>query len=146
MLHQWHLLHPWNWIAVSPWRHKAFCSVLNLWKHCCLSQYMLFNGTRETTEENVWNDEIFCSIYAFVFRPHPVCCSWVAREGTGRIILQIAVLSMTWYSLSYIPCARDAVIKCCSSLLSWELFEEKETGRTFWKSMFCFWWRGLFLI
>ena len=26
--------------------------VLYLWIYCCLSQYMLFNGTHETTEEN----------------------------------------------------------------------------------------------
>ncbi|XP_057595526.1 vesicle transport protein SFT2A isoform X2 [Hippopotamus amphibius kiboko] len=42
-----------NWIAVAPWWHKAFRSVLHPWKHCCLGQYVLFNGTRETAEENV---------------------------------------------------------------------------------------------
>ncbi|KAF4011879.1 hypothetical protein G4228_004170 [Cervus hanglu yarkandensis] len=27
--------------------------VLYLWRYCCVSQFMLFNGTHETTEENV---------------------------------------------------------------------------------------------
>ena len=51
MLCQWHLLlHPWNWIAVAPWRHKAFCSVLYFWKYCYISQYVLLNGTCEMTK------------------------------------------------------------------------------------------------
>ena len=39
---------------------------------------------------------------------------WHAK-GLAVLFCRLQFLSMTWYSLSYIPCARDAVIKCCSS-------------------------------
>ncbi|XP_039737350.1 vesicle transport protein SFT2A isoform X2 [Pteropus medius] len=40
------------------------------------------------------------------------------KKGLALLFCILQFLSMTWYSLSYIPYARDAVIKCCSSLLS----------------------------
>uniref|UniRef100_A0AC11EQU1 Uncharacterized protein n=1 Tax=Ovis aries TaxID=9940 RepID=A0AC11EQU1_SHEEP len=45
------------------------------------------------------------------------CCQW-HKKGLAVLFCILQFLSMTWYSLSYIPYARDAVIKCCSSLLS----------------------------
>ncbi|KAM7240740.1 hypothetical protein CapIbe_008646 [Capra ibex] len=43
---------------------------------------------------------------------------WWHKRGLAVLFCILQFLSMTWYSLSYIPYARDAVIKCCSSLLS----------------------------
>ncbi|KAM9739681.1 vesicle transport protein SFT2A-like [Dama dama] len=43
---------------------------------------------------------------------------WWHKKGLAVLFCILQFLSMTWYSLSYIPYARDAVIKCCSSLLS----------------------------
>ncbi|XP_042107740.1 vesicle transport protein SFT2A-like, partial [Ovis aries] len=43
---------------------------------------------------------------------------WWHEKGLAVLFCRLQFLSMTWYSLSYIPYARDAVIKCCSSLLS----------------------------
>ncbi|XP_012978207.1 vesicle transport protein SFT2A isoform X1 [Mesocricetus auratus] len=40
------------------------------------------------------------------------------KKGLALLFCILQFLSMTWYSLSYIPYARDAVLKCCSSLLS----------------------------
>uniref|UniRef100_A0A8D1CG40 Vesicle transport protein n=2 Tax=Sus scrofa TaxID=9823 RepID=A0A8D1CG40_PIG len=40
------------------------------------------------------------------------------KKGLALLFCILQFLSLTWYSLSYIPYARDAVIKCCSSLLS----------------------------
>ncbi|XP_008833332.1 vesicle transport protein SFT2A isoform X6 [Nannospalax galili] len=40
------------------------------------------------------------------------------KNGLALLFCILQFLSMTWYSLSYIPYARDAVLKCCSSLLS----------------------------
>lgn len=42
---------------------------------------------------------------------------WWEKKGLAVLFCILQFLSMTWYSLSYIPYARDAVIKCCSSLL-----------------------------
>ncbi|XP_006871238.1 PREDICTED: vesicle transport protein SFT2A [Chrysochloris asiatica] len=43
---------------------------------------------------------------------------WWHKKGLALLFCILQFLSMTWYSLSYIPYARDAVIKCCSSLLT----------------------------
>ncbi|KAK1337867.1 hypothetical protein QTO34_000968 [Cnephaeus nilssonii] len=43
---------------------------------------------------------------------------WWHKKGLALLFCILQFLSMTWYSLSYIPYARDAVMKCCSSLLS----------------------------
>ncbi|XP_061063038.1 vesicle transport protein SFT2A [Eubalaena glacialis] len=43
---------------------------------------------------------------------------WWHKKGLALLFCILQFLSMTWYSLSYIPYARDAVIKCCSSFLS----------------------------
>ncbi|XP_060061129.1 vesicle transport protein SFT2A isoform X3 [Erinaceus europaeus] len=40
------------------------------------------------------------------------------KKGLALLFCILQFLSMTWYSLSYIPYARDAIIKCCSSLVS----------------------------
>ncbi|XP_016062977.1 PREDICTED: vesicle transport protein SFT2A [Miniopterus natalensis] len=42
---------------------------------------------------------------------------WWHKKGLALLFCILQFLSMTWYSLSYIPYARDAVLKCCSSLL-----------------------------
>lgn len=39
--------------------------------------------------------------------------------GLVLILVLIQFLAMTWYSLSYIPYARDAVMKCFESCLNW---------------------------
>ncbi|XP_010134908.1 PREDICTED: vesicle transport protein SFT2B-like [Buceros rhinoceros silvestris] len=42
---------------------------------------------------------------------------WWNRRGLAMLFCILQSLAMTWYSLSYIPFARDAVIKCFSSCL-----------------------------
>ncbi|XP_051507490.1 vesicle transport protein SFT2A-like [Myxocyprinus asiaticus] len=43
---------------------------------------------------------------------------WWNKKGLAIIFCILQFLSMTWYSISYIPFARDAVIKCFTSCLS----------------------------
>ncbi|RLV98698.1 hypothetical protein DV515_00010585 [Chloebia gouldiae] len=45
-----------------------------------------------------------------------VVMSW-NKKGLAMLFCILQFLAMTWYSLSYIPFARDAVIKCFSSCL-----------------------------
>ncbi|XP_042746794.1 vesicle transport protein SFT2A isoform X2 [Tympanuchus pallidicinctus] len=42
---------------------------------------------------------------------------WWNKKGLALIFCILQFLAMTWYSLSYIPYARDAVIKCFTSCL-----------------------------
>ncbi|XP_030355500.1 vesicle transport protein SFT2A isoform X3 [Strigops habroptila] len=43
---------------------------------------------------------------------------WWNKKGLALLFCILQFLAMTWYSLSYIPFARDAVIKCFSSCLA----------------------------
>ncbi|KAM6280867.1 vesicle transport protein SFT2A [Porphyrio hochstetteri] len=43
---------------------------------------------------------------------------WWKKTGLAVLFCILQFLAMTWYSLSYIPFARDAVIKCFSSCLA----------------------------
>ncbi|XP_053731141.1 vesicle transport protein SFT2A [Synchiropus splendidus] len=43
---------------------------------------------------------------------------WWAKKGLAIIFCILQFLAMTWYSISYIPFARDAVMKCFTTCLS----------------------------
>ncbi|XP_066461515.1 vesicle transport protein SFT2A isoform X1 [Eleutherodactylus coqui] len=43
---------------------------------------------------------------------------WWHKKGLVLLFCILQFLAMTWYSISYIPFARDAVIKCFSSCLN----------------------------
>ncbi|XP_069463812.1 vesicle transport protein SFT2A isoform X2 [Ambystoma mexicanum] len=43
---------------------------------------------------------------------------WWHKTGLAILFCVLQFVAMTWYSLSYIPFARDAVIKCCTSCLN----------------------------
>ncbi|XP_030627522.1 vesicle transport protein SFT2A [Chanos chanos] len=43
---------------------------------------------------------------------------WWHKKGLAIIFCILQFLAMTWYSISYIPFARDAVIKCFTSCLN----------------------------
>lgn len=43
---------------------------------------------------------------------------WWHKKGLAIIFCILQFLAMTWYSISYIPFARDAVIKCGTTCLS----------------------------
>ncbi|GAB0186974.1 vesicle transport protein SFT2A [Grus japonensis] len=57
---------------------------------------------------------------------------WWNKKGLAVLFCILQFLAMTWYSLSYIPFARDAVIKCFSSCLGHryddEEYEEEEAA------------------
>uniref|UniRef100_U3FW03 Vesicle transport protein n=1 Tax=Micrurus fulvius TaxID=8637 RepID=U3FW03_MICFL len=42
---------------------------------------------------------------------------WWQKKGLALLFCILQFMAMTWYSLSYIPYARDAVLKCCTSCL-----------------------------
>ncbi|XP_056105448.1 vesicle transport protein SFT2A isoform X1 [Rhinichthys klamathensis goyatoka] len=43
---------------------------------------------------------------------------WWHKKGLAILFCILQFLAMTWYSISYIPFARDAVMKCFTSCLS----------------------------
>ncbi|XP_073483700.1 vesicle transport protein SFT2A isoform X7 [Aquarana catesbeiana] len=43
---------------------------------------------------------------------------WWQKKGLAFLFCILQFLAMTWYSISYIPFARDAIIKCFSSCLN----------------------------
>lgn len=43
---------------------------------------------------------------------------WWKKNILALIFVIIQFLAMTWYSISYIPYARDAILKCCGGLIN----------------------------
>ncbi|XP_064173114.1 vesicle transport protein SFT2A isoform X2 [Anguilla rostrata] len=43
---------------------------------------------------------------------------WWHKKGLAIVFCILQFLAMTWYSISYIPFARDAVLKCFTSCLN----------------------------
>merc|ERR1719318_1513856 len=43
---------------------------------------------------------------------------WWRKNVLALMFVIIQFCAMTWYSISYIPYARDAVIKCCDKIIS----------------------------
>ncbi|KAM9317111.1 vesicle transport protein SFT2A [Gastrophryne carolinensis] len=43
---------------------------------------------------------------------------WWQKKGLAILFCILQFLAMTWYSISYIPFARDAIIKCFTSCLN----------------------------
>jgi hypothetical protein len=43
---------------------------------------------------------------------------WWKKNLLALIFVVIQFLAMTWYSISYIPYARDAVLKCFNGIIS----------------------------
>ncbi|XP_062346208.1 vesicle transport protein SFT2A isoform X5 [Cinclus cinclus] len=80
-----------NSIAMAPKGDQTFCSVLHPGKYCCACQLCLILT--------------LCAVF------------WWNKKGLAMLFCILQFLAMTWYSLSYIPFARDAVIKCFSSCL-----------------------------
>lgn len=61
---------------------------------------------------------VFATIMVFVMFILTLVCAFAIKNAPLTIICCILqFLAMTWYSLSYIPFARDAVLKCFNACL-----------------------------
>ena len=49
---------------------------------------------------------------------------WWGKKGLTLIFCLLQFLAMTWYSISYIPYARDAVKKAVNTCLGWSEFHQ----------------------
>ncbi|KAI0218916.1 Vesicle transport protein SFT2A [Lamellibrachia satsuma] len=62
---------------------------------------------------------IYATIVVIVCIALTLCSAlWWRNTGLAILFCILQFLAMTWYSLSYIPFARDAVTKGCSSCMS----------------------------
>lgn len=61
---------------------------------------------------------IFATIIVFVCMALTLMSAfWWDKTGLALLFCIFQFISLTWYSLSYIPFARDAVKRCCSSCI-----------------------------
>ncbi|XP_071956306.1 vesicle transport protein SFT2B-like [Antedon mediterranea] len=62
---------------------------------------------------------IIATILVIVLLALTLCAAlWWKNSGLAIIFCIGQFLALTWYSLSYIPYARDAVTKCCTSCVA----------------------------
>ncbi|XP_001371701.2 vesicle transport protein SFT2A [Monodelphis domestica] len=62
---------------------------------------------------------LFATVIMLICLVLTLCAAlWWHKKGLALLFCILQFLAMSWYSLSYIPYARDAVKKCCTSLIS----------------------------
>ncbi|XP_065256492.1 vesicle transport protein SFT2A isoform X2 [Emys orbicularis] len=135
MFCNWYFLfYSWDSISVASLGAETFCSVLHHRKYCCISQcHQLHHplkcsclestcflmGPVKQLKKMFEPTRLIATIVMLLCLIFTLCAVfWWGKKGLALLFCIFQFLAMTWYSLSYIPFARDAVIKCFTSCLS----------------------------
>lgn len=130
-------------ISIAEIQMRPHLNGINHMYLLCLEQYLLLDGPIQANEEHVRRDTDYCNGYRYDIVCNDVGCRycgmWNAfsfslksepeklnkivlifnfqlhKAGLALLCIIIQSLAMTWYSLSYIPFARDAVRKTIST-------------------------------
>lgn len=98
---------------------KLFAVFYTLGNLAALASTCFLMGPMKQLKKMFETTRLLATIVMLLCLVFTLCAAlWWHKKGLALLFCILQFLSMTWYSLSYIPYARDAVIKCCSSLLS----------------------------
>ncbi|XP_048191782.1 vesicle transport protein SFT2A-like [Perognathus longimembris pacificus] len=98
---------------------KLFAVFYTLGNLSALASTCFLMGPLKQLKKMFETTRLFATIIMLLCLVFTLCAAlWWHKKGLALLFCILQFLSMTWYSLSYIPYARDAVLKCCSSLLS----------------------------
>ncbi|XP_051504069.1 vesicle transport protein SFT2A isoform X1 [Myxocyprinus asiaticus] len=98
---------------------KLFAVFYTLGNIAALSSTCFLMGPLKQLKRMFEPTRLIATILMLLFLVLTLCAVfWWNKRGLAIIFCILQFLSMTWYSISYIPFARDAVIKCFTSCLS----------------------------
>nr|XP_001500245.1 vesicle transport protein SFT2A [Equus caballus] len=98
---------------------KLFAVFYTLGNIAALASTCFLMGPVKQLKKMFETTRLFATVIMLLCFVFTLCAAlWWHKRALALLFCILQFLSMTWYSLSYIPYARDAVIKCCSSLLS----------------------------
>ncbi|XP_052007389.1 vesicle transport protein SFT2A [Xyrauchen texanus] len=98
---------------------KLFAVFYTLGNIAALSSTCFLMGPLKQLKRMFEPTRLIATILMLLFLVLTLCAVfWWNKKGLAIIFCILQFFSLTWYSISYIPFARDAIIKCFTSCLS----------------------------
>ncbi|XP_027699365.1 vesicle transport protein SFT2A [Vombatus ursinus] len=98
---------------------KLFAVFYTLGNISALASTCFLMGPVKQLKKMFESTRLFATVIMLLCLVLTLCAAlWWHKNGLALLFCILQFLAMSWYSLSYIPYARDAVKKCCSSLIS----------------------------
>uniref|UniRef100_UPI00398E60E9 vesicle transport protein SFT2A n=1 Tax=Pristiophorus japonicus TaxID=55135 RepID=UPI00398E60E9 len=95
---------------------ELFAVFYTLGNIAALSSTFFLMGPLKQLKKMVDPNRLIATIVMLLCLILTLCAAfWWHKKGLALVFCILQFLATTWYSLSYIPFARDAVIKCCTS-------------------------------
>ncbi|KAK7888763.1 hypothetical protein WMY93_024323 [Mugilogobius chulae] len=117
MFYYWCWVHYFgSWLSLSPqnWNHPVYC-VLHIWKHMCTWKLYVSDGPVKQLKRMCDKTRALATTIMITCLVLTLCAAfWWKNFGLALLFVILQVLSFAWYSLSYIPCVREAILKLVS--------------------------------
>ncbi|XP_051773668.1 vesicle transport protein SFT2A [Ctenopharyngodon idella] len=98
---------------------KLFAVFYTLGNIAAISSTCFLMGPFKQLKRMFEPTRLIATIMMLLFLVLTLCAVfWWNKKGLAIIFCILQFLAMTWYSISYIPFARDAVMKCFTTCLS----------------------------
>lgn len=108
-------------LALGPlgWNLKLFAMLYTLGNITALGSTLFLMGPAKQMSSMFSKTRMVATLVMLVSLALTLCAAfWWKKNLLALLFVIIQFLAMTWYCLSYIPYARDAVLKCCNGLIS----------------------------
>ncbi|XP_031172925.1 vesicle transport protein SFT2B-like isoform X1 [Sander lucioperca] len=93
----------------------VFAVLYSVGNICALASTMFLIGPCRQLKTMCAKERAFATVIMMVCLALTLCAAfWWKNNGLALIFCVLQFVAFTWYGLSYIPFARDAVIKLCS--------------------------------
>ncbi|XP_064411954.1 vesicle transport protein SFT2A [Latimeria chalumnae] len=98
---------------------KLFAVFYTLGNIAALSSTCFLMGPVKQIKRMFDPTRLICTVVMLLCLILTLCAVfWWHKRGLALVFCILQFLAIAWYSLSYIPFARDAILKCCTSCLS----------------------------
>ncbi|XP_037101529.1 vesicle transport protein SFT2B-like [Syngnathus acus] len=99
-----------------PWFGLIVFAVLySVGNICALSSTMFLIGPIKQLKNMFAKERALATVIMLVCLVLTLCSAfWWKSNGLALLFCALQFMAFTWYGLSYIPFARDCILKCCS--------------------------------
>jgi len=106
-------------LALNPLNLKLFAGLYTIGNLMAVGSTLFLMGPMKQLTTMFAPTRAAASVVMLVALLLTLCSAFWWKKGVlALMFVVIQFLAMTWYAISYIPYARDAVLKCCNGLIS----------------------------
>jgi len=106
-------------LALNPLNIKLFAGLYTIGNLMAIGSTLFLMGPMKQFQNMFAKTRVVATIVMLVALVLTLCSAFWWKKGVlALMFVVIQFLAMTWYAISYIPYARDAVLKCCNGLIS----------------------------